>query len=85
MNIEKLIKMANQIGEFFEAYPDNEAAKKGIAAHLKRYWNSVMIKSIVAHVNDHDSNDKGSNNSSSSNKSAALAPRVLAAVKEHLV
>jgi len=28
MEIEKLIKMANQIGDFFEAYPDAELAKK---------------------------------------------------------
>lgn len=70
MEIEKLIKMANQIGDFFEAYPDDEAAKKGIAVHLKQYWNSVMIKSMVAHVNN--------------NQGSGLHPRVLEAVKEHI-
>jgi len=50
MEIEKLIKMANQIGDFFEAYPDDEDAKKGIANHLHNFWNSIMINSIVTHV-----------------------------------
>ncbi|HAJ70655.1 MAG TPA: formate dehydrogenase [Methylophilaceae bacterium] len=53
METDKLIKMANQIGDFFEANPDTELAKQEIANHLKRFWNSVMIQSIVAHVKQH--------------------------------
>lgn len=52
METEKLIKMANQIGDFYEAYPDQEEAKIEIADHLNRFWNSVMRKSIAQHVKE---------------------------------
>ncbi|MDP3609890.1 MAG: formate dehydrogenase subunit delta [Methylophilus sp.] len=70
MEIEKLIKMANQIGDFFEAYPDAELAKKDIANHLQRFWNSVMIKSIVAHVKQQ--------------QGTGLHPRVIDAIQQHI-
>lgn len=53
MNVEKLIRMANQIGDFFEADPNTEHAKEEIASHIKRFWNSVMIQGIVTHVKEH--------------------------------
>ncbi len=70
MDVNKLITMANQIGDFFEANPDQEAAKKDIANHLNKFWNSIMIKGIVAHVQD--SNASG------------LHPRVADAIKQHI-
>jgi len=70
MEVEKLIKMANQIGDFFEANPDLEEAKLEIASHLKKFWNSVMIKSLVAHVQQH--------------QGQGLHPRVLAAIQQHV-
>jgi formate dehydrogenase subunit delta len=70
MEVEKLIKMANQIGDFFEANPDVEEAKLEIASHLKKFWNSVMIKSLVAHVEQH--------------QGQGLHPRVLAAIQQHV-
>lgn len=70
MEVEKLIKMANQIGDFFEANPDVEDAKLEIAGHLKKFWNSVMIKSLVAHVQQH--------------QGSGLHPRVLAAIQQHI-
>jgi formate dehydrogenase subunit delta len=70
MDIEKLIKMANQIGDFFEANPDTEDAKLEIASHLKKFWNSVMIKAIVAHVQQQ--------------QGAGLHPRVVAAIQQYV-
>jgi formate dehydrogenase subunit delta len=70
MDTEKLIKMANQIGDFFEAYPDDEDAKKGIANHLHNFWNSVMIQSIVAHVKQ--------------KKGEGLHPRVIEAILQYI-
>lgn len=70
MDVEKLIKMANQIGDFFEANPDTEQAKEEIANHLVRFWNSVMINTIVAHVMQEQG--KG------------LHPRVAEAIKQHI-
>jgi formate dehydrogenase subunit delta len=50
MHVENLIKMANQIGSFFEAEPDKEQARQDIASHLKRFWDPRMRKAIIAHV-----------------------------------
>jgi formate dehydrogenase subunit delta len=50
MNIEHLVKMANQIGQFFRAEPDRDAAVAGIETHLRRYWEPRMRKAIVAHL-----------------------------------
>lgn len=69
-NVEKLITMANQIGDFFEADPDAESAKQGIASHLTKFWNSVMITAIVAHVKE--------------GGESTLHPRVVDAIKQHL-
>lgn len=70
MEVEKLIHMANQIGDFFEAVPDEEEAKVEIAGHLKKFWNSIMIKSIVAHVQQQ--------------QGAGLHPKVIAAIQQHI-
>ena len=45
--IDKLVRMANQIGNFYAAMPENEAAD-GTARHLKRYWTPKMIGELVA-------------------------------------
>lgn len=48
MDIQHLVKMANQIGMFFESMPDREQAKADIASHLKKFWEPRMRKAIVA-------------------------------------
>ncbi len=70
METEKLISMANQIGDFFEAYPSDAEATQGIANHLHSFWNSVMIQSIVKHVEQ--------------NSGQGLHPKVIDAIKQHL-
>jgi formate dehydrogenase subunit delta len=50
MNREHLIKMANQIGAFFGAYPDQEDAVNQVANHLKSYWEPRMRREIIAYV-----------------------------------
>lgn len=50
MHIENLVKMANQIGQFFEAEPDQNQAIDDIASHLKRFWDPRMRSAIIAHV-----------------------------------
>lgn len=42
MNIDNLIKMANQIGGFFAAFPDRERATRAIADHINRAWEPRM-------------------------------------------
>jgi len=47
--IAKLVHMANQIGDYFSAMPEDEAAN-GAAEHLRLYWTPGMIGEIVAHA-----------------------------------
>lgn len=50
MNPAKLIKMANQIGAFFEAMPNREQAVRDIAAHIQRNWEPRMRSALLQHV-----------------------------------
>ena len=50
MDIHNLVHMANQIGEFFSAYPDRNEAMEGIATHIRKFWEPRMRKEIEAHV-----------------------------------
>ena len=50
MNVEHLVRMANDIGNFFKAEPDHATAVDGVAQHLKRFWDPRMRKEIVAYV-----------------------------------
>jgi formate dehydrogenase subunit delta len=40
--IEKLARMANQIGDFYAVQPA-EAAAAGVAAHIRKFWTPKMI------------------------------------------
>ena len=42
MDIHNLVHMANQIGEFFSAYPDRSEAMDGIANHIRKFWEPRM-------------------------------------------
>ncbi|HEY7759884.1 MAG TPA: formate dehydrogenase subunit delta [Burkholderiales bacterium] len=53
MDPDKLIHMANRIGEFFQAEPDRQAALEGIAGHLKRFWDPRMRREILRWVDEH--------------------------------
>lgn len=39
---DNLIRMANRIGQFFEAYPDEPEALEGIANHIQQFWEPRM-------------------------------------------
>lgn len=69
MQIEKLITMANQVGDFFGAHPDQTLAKKEIASHLKKFWAAPMRQQIIAYAKQ---------------QGAGLNPVVLGAVNEYL-
>ncbi len=45
--VDKLVRMANQIGDFYAAMPEQEATD-GAARHLRLYWTSKMIRELVA-------------------------------------
>jgi formate dehydrogenase subunit delta len=50
MHIESLLKMANQIGAFFEAMPDRPEALQGIANHFKKFWEPRMRRELLMHI-----------------------------------
>lgn len=64
---EKLVKMANQIGDFFKSYPEATAVE-GVREHIAKFWNRKMRDEFYAHL------DKQGDKS--------LQPVVAAAVKK---
>ena len=49
MNIQRLVKMANDIGDFFAAEADRAQAACEVASHLKRFWDPRMREQIITH------------------------------------
>ena len=49
MKIERLIKMANDIGDFFNAESNKEIAAEGIKKHILRSWDPRMRRAIIAY------------------------------------
>ena len=45
--IERLVKMANDISDFFSFEPDKQLAAEGVKKHLLRTWEPRMRKDIV--------------------------------------
>jgi len=69
MHIDTLVRMANQIGAFFEAMPDHQEAVDGIAQHLKKFWEPRMRRELLAQL------DAGHN--------PGLHAMVLEAIQQH--
>lgn len=68
MNGDHLIRMANQIGVFFESMPDRKEALEGLATHLKKFWDPRMRRALLELVDGGDD---------------SLSPMVLSAVQAH--
>jgi formate dehydrogenase subunit delta len=49
MKIERLIKMANDIGDFFNAESNKEIAAEGVTKHILRSWDPRMRRDIIAY------------------------------------
>ena len=65
MSPDKLVYMANQIGQFFASQSPDRAAE-GIADHISKFWDPRMRGAIIAYARKDGS---------------ALSPNVLRAVK----
>jgi formate dehydrogenase subunit delta len=50
VDIRRLIRMANDTGAFFEAYPDRAQAVADIAHHLRTRWAPVMRRQIIEYL-----------------------------------
>ena len=49
MHIERLVKMANEIAQFFASESTSEEAPKSVASHLTRFWDPRMRREIILH------------------------------------
>jgi formate dehydrogenase subunit delta len=49
MNPETLVRMANQIADFFKAQPEAEAIK-GTADHIRLFWDPRMRTQLCGHL-----------------------------------
>jgi formate dehydrogenase subunit delta len=50
---EHLVKMANDIGNFFRSEPVHKEAVAGIANHIAKFWTPRMRQKLTAHLNEH--------------------------------
>ena len=50
MDKSNLIKMANDIGSFFQSEPDRTLAIAGIEQHIRNFWEPRMRKEIVEYI-----------------------------------
>ena len=49
IDLQRLIEMANQIGDFFAPYPP-ERAREGLRNHLRTYWDPRMRSALLEHI-----------------------------------
>ena len=49
METRDMVRMANQIGDFFKSYSD-EYARKEIATHINSFWDPRMRKMLFEHL-----------------------------------
>jgi len=52
MNIDLLIKMANEIGDFFGHTTDADSAARDVANHLRRYWEPRMRAQMLKYYEE---------------------------------
>jgi formate dehydrogenase subunit delta len=52
MNIDHLIKMANEISSFWQGEVGEAAAAKEVATHLTRYWEPRMRAQIITYLQE---------------------------------
>ena len=52
MHSENLVKMANDIGNFFQADPDKNQAVHNMVDHLRKFWDPRMRRAIIAHLRE---------------------------------
>jgi formate dehydrogenase subunit delta len=50
---EHLVKMANDIGNFFRSEPDRKEGIAGIANHIAKFWTPRMRQKLLAHLQEH--------------------------------
>jgi len=49
IQVEVLVTMANQIGDFFASYPSGQR-EEGVRNHLRHYWDPRMRSALLEHI-----------------------------------
>ena len=52
MSIEHLVRMANDIADYFHSGPDRALAVAGVSNHMKKFWDPRMRRQIAAHLRE---------------------------------
>jgi formate dehydrogenase subunit delta len=50
MEVEPLVKMANDVAAFFHGGASADEAAPAIATHLRNYWEPRMRRQIILHL-----------------------------------
>lgn len=58
-NIDHLIRLANRIGDFFEAMPDRAEGLEGVANHIQKFWEPRMRIAMLDFLEDHPGGQSG--------------------------
>jgi formate dehydrogenase subunit delta len=53
MSIEHLVRMANDIADYFRSESDRGLAVAGVSNHMKKFWDPRMRRQILAHWREH--------------------------------
>ncbi|MDG9853881.1 formate dehydrogenase subunit delta [Pseudomonas nitroreducens] len=46
MSVDNLIKMANQIGQYFSTESNHDLAVQGVQQHLQNFWTPAMRREL---------------------------------------
>lgn len=57
MSTDHLIKMANQIAQYFASEPDRELAVQGVRQHLQSFWTPAMRRELLVWQEEHHGAD----------------------------
>jgi formate dehydrogenase subunit delta len=52
---DKLVRMANDIANFYHTDPDREHALSAMVSHISRFWARRMREKLIQHAQEADS------------------------------
>ncbi|MEY2874737.1 MAG: hypothetical protein RLZZ373_2108 [Pseudomonadota bacterium] len=47
---QTVVRLANRIGAFFAAFPDQDEAAEGVASHIRKFWEPRMRRQLYAYL-----------------------------------
>lgn len=56
-SLDRLVRMANAIGDYFDTIPDPNEAASGVADHIRRFWEPRMRQAIFRYIDESAGSD----------------------------